>query len=28
MALYLQNPPTVVCATGGLAYPLVPQPVS
>jgi ribonuclease HI len=28
VALHLQNPPKVVCATGDPAYPLVPQPVS
>jgi hypothetical protein len=28
VALHLQNPPKVVCAIGGPAYPLVPQPVS
>jgi hypothetical protein len=28
VALHLQNPPKVMCAIGGPAYPLVPQPVS
>jgi ribonuclease HI len=28
VALHLQNPPRIVCATGGPAYPLAPQPVS
>jgi hypothetical protein len=28
VALHLQHPPKVVCATGGPAYPLVPQPIS